>query len=222
MLHLLQTSSRNRLRITSRSMSFVSSWGLPWRTRTCPTTRLRRSRTCHTTGARRCCCSRTVFDVLTRVVVVLCLPCSFLRTLNLANNNLSHLQGLDSLKHLQHLDLRNNDIYRIAGLDGLPLKSLNLSGNHISDLENLYTLVQLQVLEVADNELVSLSGLQNCKALNVLEASNNLVTNIHEVRSRVRLALVCAEAHCVTVCEYCTGASPCGLASAVTVELGRK
>ena len=105
----------------------------------------------------------------------------FLRRLLLDNNAIGRIQGIASLAHLQYLSLSNNQIQSIEGLDSLPIKHLDLANNQIQRLENLHTLVLLQVLVVSGNQISSLSGLQNCKALNVLEAKDNTVGNIHEV-----------------------------------------
>ncbi len=64
------------------------------------------------------------------------------------------MTGLDSLVHLEWLDLSFNNIEIIGGLDELVnLRDLSLAHNRITQLENLDTLVNLQVLSLANNLL---------------------------------------------------------------------
>ena len=56
--------------------------------------------------------------------------------LELFNNNISKIEGLDNLTKLSILDLRNNQIDTIQGLDNLNnLEGLGISNNNIPEKE---------------------------------------------------------------------------------------
>jgi len=74
-----------------------------------------------------------------------------LNILKIANNQVAHIKGLDNLKKLQKLSLRNNNISKIEGIDKLSnLKHLDLSGNKgIEEIpESLNKLPELKVLKL--------------------------------------------------------------------------
>jgi hypothetical protein len=96
---------------------------------------------------------------------------------------------LEPLNKLVCLNLSNNKITRLQGLDSLTsLKQLYVSGNRISSLRGLDALAALEVLHIGDNiissvtELDHLSFLSNLKEL-VLEG--NPLHSIHEYRAEV-------------------------------------
>ena len=74
------------------------------------------------------------------------------------------------------LQLDNNIIVQIKGLDGLVnLKWLDLSFNLIKKIEGLDTLTQLTDLSLYNNKIEELSGLDNLHELNVLSVGLNLL-----------------------------------------------
>ncbi len=83
-----------------------------------------------------------------------------LRKLQLDNNIIEEVCGLENLTQLEWLDLSFNNIEVISGLDKLnKLKDLSLANNHIQTIENLDSLCDcLQVLSLANNLI---DGLKN-------------------------------------------------------------
>ncbi|KAK1877579.1 Dynein regulatory complex subunit 3 [Dissostichus eleginoides] len=77
-----------------------------------------------------------------------------LARLNLNNNLIENIEGLDHLINLTWLDLSFNGIELIEGLESLQkLELLNLSDNKISVLENMETLERLTHFSIANNLL---------------------------------------------------------------------
>ena len=77
--------------------------------------------------------------------------------LQLDNNIITRIQGLDSLHKLKWLDLSFNMIEKIEGLENLRnLEDLSLFSNRITKLEGLETLENLNVLSVGSNNIKSL------------------------------------------------------------------
>ena len=78
------------------------------------------------------------------------------------------------------LNLSNNRIKSISGLDGLRITSLNLSSNALTAITNMSKLPRLETLDVSGNSIKSLGGLQACTALASLFADDNHVESVHE------------------------------------------
>ena len=102
-----------------------------------------------------------------------------LTKLQLDNNIITKIQGLESLVNLTWLDLSFNLIEKIEGLETLyQLEDLSLFSNRITKLENLDALINLNLLSVGENEIYSLddtvkylAGLKN--NLEVLQIKEN-------------------------------------------------
>ncbi|XP_038050851.1 leucine-rich repeat and coiled-coil domain-containing protein 1-like [Patiria miniata] len=85
---------------------------------------------------------------------------SSLHTLNLHCNQISTIDGLTGLQHLQHLDLSSNQIARIEGLEALTgLRTLNLSCNKIKVVTGLGSLRSMKRLNLSYNIITDLRGL---------------------------------------------------------------
>ncbi|OWK15303.1 DRC3, partial [Cervus elaphus hippelaphus] len=77
-----------------------------------------------------------------------------LRKLQLDNNIIEKIEGLENLTHLVWLDLSFNNIEAIEGLDTLVnLEDLSLFNNRISKIDSLDALVKLQVLSLGNNHI---------------------------------------------------------------------
>lgn len=77
--------------------------------------------------------------------------------LQLDNNIITEIAGLESLTKLKWLDLSFNMIEEIKGLDNLrELEDLSLFSNRITQLDGLENLEKLNVLSVGSNEIQSL------------------------------------------------------------------
>lgn len=102
-----------------------------------------------------------------------------LKVLNLSENEISKLEGLDHLTQLKKLDLSNNQIKKIEGLDYLiQLKELYLSDNQIKKIEGLEYLTQLKDLYLFNNQIKKIEGLGTLKQLECLNVSYNDIKKI--------------------------------------------
>lgn len=83
-----------------------------------------------------------------------------LRKLQLDNNIIEDVTGLEELAHLQWLDLSFNNIENISGLEKLTsLKDLSLASNRLKAITNLEPLAgSLQVLSLANNFIADLKS----------------------------------------------------------------
>ena len=89
--------------------------------------------------------------------------------LNVPENQVSNLRGLERAKNLMYLSCQGNSISDLSPLSNLTqLKGLYLGGNHISDLTPLTRLIHLESLHLWWNQIVDISplaGLINLKDL---------------------------------------------------------
>ena len=128
-----------------------------------------------------------------------------LRDLDLYDNLIPHVRGLDDLTELTSLDLSFNkirhiknishltklrDLYfvanKISAIDGLStlteLVSLELGSNRIRELANLDGLTRLEELWIAKNKITSLAGLASLKSLRLLSAQSNRIRDLDALR----------------------------------------
>jgi protein phosphatase 1 regulatory subunit 7 len=124
-----------------------------------------------------------------------------LKDLDLYDNLISHIRGLDSLLQLTSLDLSFNkikhikkvnhlksltDLYfvqnriqTIENLEGLPLlRNLELGGNRIREIQALETLTALEELWLGKNKITQLKGLDSLSNLKILSIQANRLTSI--------------------------------------------
>jgi|CZKU01.1.fsa_nt_gi hypothetical protein len=99
--------------------------------------------------------------------------------LRMAGANLDDLELVAPLTHLVVLDLHDEKIERIDGLDAMAeLDHLDLSGNRIAAIERVSALHSLRSLYVADNRLQRLDALAGLTSLEVVNASGNAIAEI--------------------------------------------
>ncbi|KAA0188241.1 Dynein regulatory complex subunit 3 [Fasciolopsis buskii] len=80
--------------------------------------------------------------------------------LQLDNNIINKIAGLEHLVHLRWLDLSFNNIERIEGLDELVnIEDLSLYNNHITRIEKMDNLMKLQVLSIGNNKVDELEDI---------------------------------------------------------------
>ncbi|XP_039276071.1 uncharacterized protein LOC111044844 [Nilaparvata lugens] len=109
-----------------------------------------------------------------------------LRVLLMGKNRIRRMEGLKSLSKLEVLDLHGNQITQISGLTMLnELKVLNLAGNQIRVLGtyDLQGLRSLQELNLRRNRLKRLLGFAETLQLNKLFLSNNEIQSIEDMNS---------------------------------------
>ncbi len=94
--------------------------------------------------------------------------------LYLGRNKITSIKCLDHLSRLRILSLQSNRIMSTVGLSSLVmLEELYLSHNGISLIEGLSTLIRLRVLDVGTNRLTSLTGCEMLAGLEELWANSN-------------------------------------------------
>ncbi|KAG5981920.1 hypothetical protein E4U55_002539 [Claviceps digitariae] len=102
-----------------------------------------------------------------------------LKDLDLYDNLISHMRGLDDLKHLTSLDLSFNKIKHIKNISHMTeLKDLFLVANKISRIEGLETFEKLTSLELGSNRIRELKNLDNLKNLKELWVAKNKITEL--------------------------------------------
>lgn len=108
--------------------------------------------------------------------------CVWLQELNLSNNQITEIKGLEQLIELEELYLEKNKITEIEGLEHLELlNSLCLSFNRISEIKGLESLSDLEVLDLSNNTINKIGGLELLIELNDLHLSENQITDIEEL-----------------------------------------
>lgn len=106
----------------------------------------------------------------------------FLEVLMLGSNRISCIADSlgASLKFLRVLDLSNNMLTTVRGLEGLPVLELNLSGNAISDVSGLDTCEKLSSLNLRNNKVRTLAPLRGCSQLMWLDVGANPIQFIRQ------------------------------------------
>ncbi|XP_067137299.1 leucine-rich repeat-containing protein 49-like isoform X3 [Centruroides vittatus] len=106
-----------------------------------------------------------------------------LRLLNYQHNQIRQIENISTFSYLVFLDLSDNCLEKINGLDGLiNLRVLMLSRNRIKTIEGLTSLIHLDVLDLSGNEICEICNLKHLQELHVLNLSSNLIDRIKGVR----------------------------------------
>ncbi|ELT99029.1 hypothetical protein CAPTEDRAFT_212460 [Capitella teleta] len=101
-------------------------------------------------------------------------PCSNLTSVDLSNNRLDSVAGLNCLPNLQELLVVNNRLRVITDLSRCKkLQEVDVSYNKIADLSGLKGLSHLQILHASHNQLTSMKTLGKLKGLQELNVSAN-------------------------------------------------
>ncbi|KAE8451108.1 hypothetical protein EG329_004780 [Mollisiaceae sp. DMI_Dod_QoI] len=137
---------------------------------------------------------------ITEIEALSCLA-STLTDLDLYDNLIAHIRGLESLTNLTSLDLSFNkikhikhishlvnltDLYfvqnkisTIENLDGLTkLRNLELAANRIREIKGLDTLVGLEELWLGKNKIVEMRGMDSLQNLKILSIQSNRIREI--------------------------------------------
>ncbi|GAM12018.1 cell wall-binding repeat-containing protein [Mesobacillus selenatarsenatis] len=102
-------------------------------------------------------------------------------SVDISNNLVNSLNGLESISKLSTLEAANNTIGNLAPLSELTnLRKLNINNNKVSSLSSLAQLDQLTDIEASNNLISSLKGLNlNQEDVHYLNLMNNRIIDIN-------------------------------------------
>jgi Leucine-rich repeat (LRR) protein len=106
--------------------------------------------------------------------------------LQLGENKISKIEGLDNLTNLNKLDFSNNKIDEIRGLNSLiELEELNLSCNFIREVNGLDNLKKLSSINLGANQIFQIISLrlENLKNLNLI--GNKINSNDPKIKELI-------------------------------------
>lgn len=139
---------------------------------------------------------------------------TMLQDLDLYDNSIDRISGLDSLSELETLDLSFNNIHHITNIAHLgklatifliqnkisrirpddfngaianSLTSLELGGNRLRSIENIGHLENLEELWLGKNKITSLAGISTLTKLRVLSIQSNRITKLEGLETLVNL-----------------------------------
>ncbi|KAE9967779.1 hypothetical protein EG328_007974 [Venturia inaequalis] len=111
-----------------------------------------------------------------------------LTILDLSFNKIKHIKRLSHLKNLTDLYFVQNKISTIENLEHLSkLRNLELGGNRIREIQNLETLVGLEELWLGKNKLTEIRGLDTLTNLKILSIQSNRLRSITGLESLTSL-----------------------------------
>lgn len=114
-----------------------------------------------------------------------------LEELDLYDNLISHIKGLEALKNLTSLDLSFNKIKHIKSVKHLhKLTHLFFVQNRISKIENLEGLENLTMIELGANRIREIENLEPLKQLQELWLGKNKITEIKNLSPLTNLRLL--------------------------------
>ena len=131
--------------------------------------------------------------------------CRWIVTLDFADNEISVIENLEQLTHLENLNFGilplksidnslsyknkfRNFINKIEGLEQLVnLQHLDLSNNHVNKIEGLEHLVLLQQLNLYVNQITKIEGIKGLVQLQRLDLSANRIKKIEGLETLVNL-----------------------------------
>lgn len=107
-----------------------------------------------------------------------------LTSLDLSFNKIKHIKRVNHLKNLTDLYFVQNKIQTIENLEDLPrLRNLELGGNRIREIQGLETLTALEELWLGKNKITQLKGLDSLTNLKILSIQANRLTSITGLES---------------------------------------
>ncbi|KAK2756144.1 Protein phosphatase 1 regulatory subunit sds22 [Arachnomyces sp. PD_36] len=102
-----------------------------------------------------------------------------LKSLDLSFNKIKHIKNVSHLEKLTDLYFVQNRIQTIQGLDGLKvLRNLELAANRIREIENLETLTALEELWLGKNKITEIKNISTLSNLKILSIQSNRLTKI--------------------------------------------
>lgn len=111
-----------------------------------------------------------------------------LTELDLYDNHIKTMNGIENLVNLELLDLSYNNIKVMKNLEKLSkLKKLYLCSNKISNIECLDSLVgHLEVLELGNNKIKVIENLPKFQCLKELHFAKNKISEIPELHESIK------------------------------------
>ncbi|KAL3432978.1 hypothetical protein BDV09DRAFT_187012 [Aspergillus tetrazonus] len=107
-----------------------------------------------------------------------------LTSLDLSFNKLKHIKNISHLVKLKDLYFVQNKISKIEGLEGLTkIKNLELGANRIREIENLETLSALEELWLGKNKITEMKNLDALTNLRILSIQSNRLTSLKGLSS---------------------------------------
>ncbi|CAJ2500571.1 Uu.00g034240.m01.CDS01 [Anthostomella pinea] len=111
-----------------------------------------------------------------------------LTTLDLSFNKIKHIKHIDHLTELTDLFFVSNKISTIEGLDTLTnLRQIELGSNRIREIQNLDALKNLEELWLAKNKISELKGLGGLPKLRLLSIQSNRIKDLSPLREAPQL-----------------------------------
>ncbi|KAF2144157.1 uncharacterized protein K452DRAFT_296389 [Aplosporella prunicola CBS 121167] len=102
-----------------------------------------------------------------------------LTNLDLSFNKIKHIKRINHLKKLRDLYFVQNKISTIEGLEGLDvLRNLELGANRVREIQNLESLTALEELWLGKNKITEIKGLDTLSNLKILSIQSNRLTSI--------------------------------------------
>ncbi|KAJ5278786.1 Leucine rich repeats (2 copies) [Penicillium angulare] len=103
-----------------------------------------------------------------------------LTSLDLSFNKIKHIKNVSHLVKLTELFFVQNKISTIEGLEGLnDLKNLELGANRIREIENLDHLSALEELWLGKNKITEMKNLDSLSNLRIISIQSNRLTHLH-------------------------------------------
>ena len=106
----------------------------------------------------------------------------YLETVNLSNNNIKQITGGSGF--VKELNIDNNEIQLLSGIEQYSnLEILGISNNQISSLNGIENLKNLENLNINKNQINNIENLENCSNLKYLYMDNNNISNFENIDS---------------------------------------
>ncbi|RDW70637.1 putative protein phosphatase PP1 regulatory subunit Sds22 [Aspergillus mulundensis] len=122
-----------------------------------------------------------------------------LTSLDLSFNKLKHIKNISHLVKLKDLYFVQNRISKIEGLEGLTeIKNLELGANRIREIENLETLSALEELWLGKNKITEMKNLDALSNLRILSIQSNRLTSLSGLSSLKNLEEIYVSHNAIT------------------------